>query len=127
MNEVAVRVPDIREHLHGLGEAVGRAAVEDDLGSAGVGHVRVEMVSGEFAEEGKQWRVSFCCSVLEGGHDIDSSLEIGRLALLGDGETARRRMIWIRAGKCARDIAVVCWAEAMGPSDLGFKGVVWEV
>lgn len=83
---IHLRIPRIDEQLDGLRKAVRRAARQDRLGAAGVGHVGVEDVAGELADEGVQGREAVGGAVLEGDGEVDLAEGVELGGDLGDGD-----------------------------------------
>lgn len=83
MDPIAPFDPYIAECLDDFGESVGGAACQDDLRPIGIGHIRVEVLAGELADEGEQRGITLCGAVLQRGEQVDLTLDVFRLALLG--------------------------------------------
>ena len=94
--------PRVGQELERLGEAVGRAAGEDHLGSTLVRHRRVQVLARELADEGAERRVAFGGSILQGSCQVNLA---DRVCLL---RGLRDRDVVCGLGVCELDRRQLC-------------------
>ena len=92
LDGIAVGQPGLHKHLHSLGEAIGGAAGEYDLGTVQVGHVWMEVIAGELADERPQGRVSVGFAILQSGGEINFLEGISLDMRLGNRDVRRSQL-----------------------------------
>lgn len=63
---ITILIPDIRQCLDGLGEAIRGTACQDHFWPACVGDVWVQVFADKLADEGEERWVALCSAILQG-------------------------------------------------------------